>query len=144
MSDLSQKLARSLAAVFGLALAAPPVALAQIAPVGGDHYAARESDTGFAGAVNAGGGYGASVPLDLPGARGGLRVPVSVVYGGRRFGAAGLGWDVPLSSIRRDGRIAHRRPANMPDVLPQSREQLTLDGTVLVRKADETGWVAAQ
>jgi hypothetical protein len=59
-----------------------------------------------------------------------------------RFGAAGLGWDVPLSSIRRDVRIAHRRPVNIPDAFPQPREQLTLDGTVLVRKADETGWVA--
>ena len=101
-------------------------ALAQIAPVGGDHYAARESDTGFAGAVSSSGGYGTSVPLDLPAARGGLKVPVQVVYGGRRFGAAGLGWDVPLSFIRRDVRVAHRRPANIPDASPQPREQLTL------------------
>ena len=68
-----------------------------MAPMGGDHYAARESDTGFAGGVGSSGGYGTSVPLDLPGARGGLPVPVQVVFGGRRFGAAGLGWDVPLS-----------------------------------------------
>ena len=108
----------------------------------GDHYAARESDTGFAGAVNSTGGYGASVPLDLPGARGGLNVPVRVVHGGRRFGAAGLGWDVPLSSIRRDVRIAHRRPANIPDARPQPREQLSLDGMDLVRNAENTAWVA--
>ena len=87
MFVFSQKLARSLAAILGLAAAAPSAAVAQMAPVGGDHYAARESDTGFAGAVNVSGGYGASVPLDLPGARGGLSVPVRVVFGGRRFGA---------------------------------------------------------
>ena len=52
MSVFSQKLARSLAAILGLVVAAPSVAVAQMAPVGGDHYAARESETGFAGAVN--------------------------------------------------------------------------------------------
>ena len=34
MSVFSQKLARSLAAILGLAVAAPSVALAQMAPVG--------------------------------------------------------------------------------------------------------------
>ena len=77
MSVFSQKLARSLAAILGLVVAVPSVALAQMAPAGtGDHYAARASDTGFAGEVNSTGGYAASVPLDLPGARGGLPVPV--------------------------------------------------------------------
>jgi hypothetical protein len=103
--------ALSRAAVLGLAVAAPSMALAQLAPTG-EHYAARASDTGFGGGVGSSGGYTTSVPLDLPGARGGLPVPVSVVYGGRRFGAAGLGRDMPLSSIRRNVRIAHRRPAN--------------------------------
>ena len=141
MSVFSQKLARSLAAILGLVVAAPSVAVAQMAPVGGDHYAARESDTGFAGA-NSSGGYGASVPLDLPGARGGLPVPVQVVFGGRRFGAVGLGWDVPLSSIQRNVRIAHRRPANIPEGSPQPGEQLTLNGMDLVRNAENTAWVA--
>ena len=113
MSGLShnRSLARSFAAVMSLSLSAPPltsVAMAQMAPVGGDHYAARGSDTGFAGAVNSSGGYGASVALDLPPVRGGLPLPLSVVYGEHRFGAAGLGWDVPLSFIRRDVTIAHR------------------------------------
>src|SRR5262245_1278362 len=103
MTMFAHKLSRLFAGLFGLALAAPSAALAQIAPVGGDHYAARESDTGFSGAVSAGGGYGTSVPLDLPGARGGLKVPVSVVYGGRRFGAAGLG-----AAILHSPRCAHR------------------------------------
>jgi hypothetical protein len=73
-------------------------------------------------------------------------VPVRLVFGGRRFGAAGLGWDVPLSSISRNVRLTHRRPANNPDTSPQAREQLTLSleggGIELVRKADDTGWVA--
>ena len=69
-------------------LLTPLTAAAQLAPTGG-HYAARASDTGFAGAVNPSGGYGASVPLDLPTARGGLPVPVQIVYGGHRVGAAG-------------------------------------------------------
>src|SRR5687767_14850323 len=93
-------------AMFALtiSLTARPAA-AQLAPTGG-HYASQPSDTGFAGAVNSSGGYGASIPLDLPGARGGLPVPVSIVYGGRGVGAAGLGWDVPLSYVIRDHTIA--------------------------------------
>ena len=126
-------------------LLAPLPAAAQLAPTGG-HYAARASDTGFAGAVNSSGGYGASVPLDLPAARGGLPVPVQIVYGGHRVGAAGLGWDVPLSYIFRDTTIARRRPANIADASPQAREQvlLMLDGQRidLVRNAADTAWVA--
>jgi hypothetical protein len=130
---------------FILAVLLTPLPAAQLAPTGG-HYAARASDTGFAGAVNSSGGYGASVPLDLPAARGGLPVPVQIVYGGHRVGAAGLGWDVPLSYIFRDTTIAHRRPANLPDASPQAREQvlLMLDGQRidLVRNAADTAWVA--
>ena len=129
----------------GAAVLTPLPAAAQLAPTGG-HYAARASDTGFAGAVNSSGGYRASVPLDLPAARGGLPVPVQIVYGGHRVGAAGLGWDVPLSYIFRDTTIAHRRPANFPDASPQAREQvlLMLDGQRidLVRNAADTAWVA--
>jgi hypothetical protein len=59
--------------------------------------AARESDTGFTGSTNASGGVGASMPLDLPPARGGLPIPLEISYGGNRIGAAGLGWSVPLN-----------------------------------------------
>ena len=76
MSGLSPKLTLTRAAALILALTAPSAALAQMAPVFSDHQAARESDTGFADAVNSSGGYGTSVPLDLPAARGGLKVPV--------------------------------------------------------------------
>src|SRR6266496_692980 len=92
--------------VFSLAaaLAARP-ARAQLAPTGG-HYAARASDTGFEGGVSSSGQYGASVPLDFPGAHHGLPIPVEIVYGEHGVGAAGLGWDVPLSYIRRDTTMA--------------------------------------
>ena len=143
MSVFSQKLARSLAAILGLA------AGRTVGGAGADGAGGRRSLCGtrvghrlcrrgeFESA-----GYGASVPLDLPGARGGLSVPVQVVFGGRRFGAAGLGWDVPLSSIQ--PQCAHRpSPAGQyPGNGPQPREQLTLDGMDLVRNAENTAWVA--
>ena len=104
------------AALIGsiLAMSLTSLVQAQLAPTGG-HYAARASDTGFAGEVNSQGGYGASVPLDLPAVRGGLPLPVGIVSGGHTTGAAGLGWDVPLSFVRRDATLAHRRPMTIPD-----------------------------
>jgi hypothetical protein len=86
---------------LGLSLAASR-ASAQLAPTGG-HYGGQASDTGFQGGVSSSGGYQAAVPLELSGARGGLPVPVQVVYTERGFGAAGLGWDVPLSYLRKEG-----------------------------------------
>jgi hypothetical protein len=94
--------------------------------------------------VNSSGGYHASVPLDLPGARGGLPVPVQIVYGEHGFGAAGLGWDVPLSYIHDDTTFAKRRPKASPGVAPQAREQLsvTLDGRRIDLVRTATAWVA--
>ena len=128
----------------------PLVAGAQLAPVMGDHYAARASDTGFQGAVNSTGGYSASVPLDLPAVRGGIPVPLQVVYGGNQVGAAGLGWDVPLSYVFISSTLAHHRP--VPDVfsvssttapIPPLSYSVTLAGesTDLVRNAADTAWV---
>src|SRR5262249_25629597 len=79
-------------------LGASSTAVAQLAPLGG-HYQTGASSTGFEGVSNSQGAYSASVPLDLPSARGGLPIPVRVSYTGREVGAAGLGWDVPLSFI---------------------------------------------
>lgn len=112
-------------------------AQAQLAPVAGAHYAGRPSDTGFAGAVNSQGSYGASVPLDLPAARDGLPIPLQITYGGRRVGAAGLGWDVPLSYIFRDTTTARRRPGHQ-----QLSLMLNGQSFVLVRNAGDTAWVA--
>jgi len=139
---------RRLVTLIGSALAvllAPWPAYSQTVPAGG-HAAARASDTGFEGAVNSQGGYSASVPLDLPSAHGGLPLPLSIVYGGNRFGAAGQSWDIPLSYIRRDTTLTHHRPVSAADASPQAREQLslTLNGqrTDLVRNAADTAWVA--
>lgn len=86
-------------ALAGLALAVSSVAHAQVAPTG-SHYAMRPSDTGHDGVgPNANGGFSPALPLELPPARGGLPVPLEVVSGTRGFGAAGLGWDIPLSYV---------------------------------------------
>ncbi|WP_147451091.1 RHS repeat-associated core domain-containing protein [Corallococcus llansteffanensis] len=104
----------------------PGLGAAQLAPTGG-HYAGRASDTGTEpGAVNASGGYSASIPLDLPAARGDLSVPLSISSGARGVGAVGLGWEVPLSYVRRDLTFAHRKPQMGSDVPPAGREQVTL------------------
>ena len=69
-------------AVLGFVLAASALSLstrAQAASTGG-HYAARRTDTGFAGLVNSSGGYNASVPLDLPESHGGLPIPLHIIY----------------------------------------------------------------
>jgi len=90
----------------------PTTSDAQFAPTG-THYAGRPSDTGHDGPSSSG-GYASSIPLDLPPARGGLPLPLQVASGTRGFGAAGLGWDVPLSFLHVDRSYAHRRPANSP------------------------------
>jgi len=72
----------TLGIIVALSLSAT-LAIAQVAPTGG-HYAARPSDTGFAGLVNSSGGFSQSVPLNLAPAKGGLPVPVQIVYGGAR------------------------------------------------------------
>ncbi|HEU4730973.1 MAG TPA: hypothetical protein VFT22_23930, partial [Kofleriaceae bacterium] len=133
-------------AITAFALAAslaPRPAAAQLAPTGG-HYAGKPSDTGYAGAVNSSGGYSASVPLDLPAARGGLPIPLHISYHEHGVGAAGLGWDVPLSYIRRDTTFARRRPAGTAGVEPQAREQvsLVLEGRRMILVRTATGWAA--
>jgi RHS repeat-associated protein len=133
-----------------LAMTAALPSLAQLAPVNGMHYAGRASDTGFAGAVNSTGGYGASVPLDLSPTHGGLPLPLQVNYGGNRVGAAGLGWDIPLTYIFRSASIAHRRPKpgsfspTPAPLAPPVHYVLMMGGESieLVRNAADTAWVA--
>jgi RHS repeat-associated protein len=133
-----------LSTIIAASLGSAP-AQAQLAPTGA-HYAARSSDTGFSGAVNSQGGYSATVPLELPRARGDLPIPVRVSYGGHRFGAAGLGWEVPLSYILVDTTLARTRPFNDPGTAVQVRPRasLMLDGnrTELVRGVSANVWVA--
>jgi RHS repeat-associated protein len=138
------------AGIVFVALACLPAAEAQVAPVMGTHYAARPSETGFAGAVNSMGGYGATVPLDLPAVRGDLPLPLAVVYGGREVGAAGASWDVPLSYIFRSASIAHRRPqpglfsvVNPAPIFVPIEYVMMIGGERidLVRNAADTAWV---
>ncbi|MCW5800976.1 MAG: hypothetical protein KIT31_01075 [Deltaproteobacteria bacterium] len=100
-----------------------PRAEAQLAPMGG-HYAARPTDTGHA--VTPNGGYSTSVPLELGEARAGLPIPLQVVYGGRGFGAAGVGWDVPLSYVHVDSTYARRRPKEAAGALLHPRERVVV------------------
>ncbi|RYZ39153.1 MAG: hypothetical protein EOO71_21220, partial [Myxococcaceae bacterium] len=123
----------------------PGLGVGQIAPTGG-HYGARASDTGTEpGSVNASGGFSASIPLDLPNARGGLPVPVSIVSGSRGVGAVGLGWDIPLTYIRRDTTFANRKPKHSwGGEAPEAREQvlLSLQGQMIEMVPKGTTWVA--
>lgn len=116
------------ASLFGFLLAFALVsrAWAQLAPAG-EHYAGQPSDTGFGGtAVDATGNFPIAVPLKLPPARGGMRVPVQIRYSAGGVGAAGLGWDLPLSYIEVNGTLAHRRPLFQPGTLPGRRNRATL------------------
>lgn len=143
MKWINSHLLFCLAMGFGV-LMVPRETTAQLAPTGG-HYAGRASDTGYEpGMVNASGGYVTSVPLDLPPARGGLPVPLQIVSGVHGVGAAGLGWDVPLSYVRRDTSFAGRRPTFGDDVRPVGRERVSLSlmgrNIDLIRKG--TDWIA--
>src|SRR5579859_7778119 len=104
---------------------------------------AGPSGGGFAG-VNASGAYGTSVPLDLPDAHGGLPVPVQISYSESGVGAAGRGWDVPLSYIRQDSTLVYRRPVGTANVAPQPRTQVTLvlAGRRMTLVQTASGWSA--
>src|SRR5262245_24694406 len=124
LSIIGKQAAAAALAMVALTWFAAP-ARAQVAPVG-SHQAGRPSDTGFSGLVNSTGGYDHAVPLSLPPDHRGMPVPVSVVYGGRVAGAAGMGWDVPLSYVRRDVSLGRRLPTLGANFLPVGIERLTL------------------
>jgi hypothetical protein len=127
-----------------LAITIATNASGQLAPTG-EHYAGRPTDTGYGGTfVSATGTVAESVPLDLPPARGELPIPFQVAYTVHGVGAAGLGWDVPLSYITVDRSFARSRPSSQPNVPPVSRERVrvSLNGKPmeLVRKGGD--WIA--
>jgi hypothetical protein len=73
---------------------------------------------------------------------------LKVVYGGRSVGAAGIGWDVPLSYVRRDITLSHRLPTLDVAGVPVGREMVTLviegQSHQMMRKGDQrtsTVWV---
>jgi hypothetical protein len=113
-------------AIAALLLLSPRALHAQLAPTG-SHYGARSTDTGHdLVGPNENGDYSASVPLDLPPARGGLPIPLEIVSGTHGFGAAGVGWDIPLSYLLVDHGFAHRRPAYQPGAAIAPREQIVV------------------
>jgi hypothetical protein len=67
---------------------------------------------GLASQTSPTGGFVASVPMDLPSSRSGLPAPLQIVYTGTtRQGAAGSGWDVPLSYVRLSTSTMWRKPS---------------------------------
>ncbi len=126
-------------ACVAVLLLAPRRSFAQLAPTG-SHYAARSSDTGFTGADGAG-GYSTSIPFDFPTARGGLPIPVQAATGGARYGALGVGWDVPLSFVYVDESFAHRRPTSRKRVsvslMGRTTEMVQYGGEWLGRSATD-------
>jgi RHS repeat-associated protein len=137
---------RTLCLILAIALAGPvgSQAFAQLAP-SGEHYAGRPSDTGYGGTdVDASGNLPSSIALDLPPVRGGLPIPLQIVYGPHRVGAAGLGWDIPLSYLQQNATFAHRRPASAAGAAPTPRQRTTLSllgqTADLIQQGDE--WVA--
>jgi hypothetical protein len=105
-------------------------------PIGG-HYAPMNNASGYAsGSVSPTGRYRAAVPLDLPVARGGLPVPLAVVYdGGNRIGEAGLGWSIPYSFVHRSTSLSRRKPVHASGTAtpaPAERVFLNLGGESLL------------
>ena len=133
---------KCLASALVFAVVSPVTA--QLAPTG-EHYAGRPSDTGYGGGfVDATGTIAATIPLEFPPARGGMSIPLQIGYGARGVGAAGLGWDLPLSYIKYDSTFARRRPALSPGALPTPRRRayLALLGQRAELVADGSIWVA--
>jgi RHS repeat-associated protein len=91
----------------------------------GGNQAGRATDTGH-GSINASGGHSTSIPLSLPEARGDLPVPLSIVSGGRNVGAAGMGWDIPLSYVQVTRSVSRIRPRFAPGDPVQARERVIL------------------
>jgi hypothetical protein len=105
----SRRIGRGVISSVGLVLALFAMATAQVSPDPG--HTTSGSGAGLDGAVSPTGGFAAQVPLEIPSPRGDLPVPLSVVYtGSARAGAAGQGWDIPISYVRRSTSIWRRKP----------------------------------
>jgi hypothetical protein len=117
-----------------IACLAAQSAFAQLAPTG-EHYAGRRTDTGYGGTfADETGTYSATVPLNLPPSRDDLPIPLQISYGTQVVGAAGVGWDVPLSYLRQDSTFAYRRPVSLAGLPPVPRQRTTL--SLLGQQAD--------
>jgi hypothetical protein len=138
---MSHALLRNVAIIFGMFV--PNIVGAQDAPLTDSHYGGRASDTGYGGTVTPNGGYQASIPFDLPPTRDGTPIPFQLVSSGASAGAAGLGWDVPLSFIHVDNTYVHRKPYGLePLGGVQSNQQvfMSLNGHTTQLIPTQTGW----
>jgi hypothetical protein len=89
-----------------LSLHGATVARAQQAPIG--------QAEGGQGAPGGGGGGGQALPLNLPGERHGLPVPIGLAFsGGTQVGEGGVGWSVPLSVISQNDTFSRQRPRGL-------------------------------
>ncbi len=83
----------------------------------------------------------ASVPLQLPTPRGNVPLPLSINYtGSTHMGAAGSGWEIPLSFVRRSASTWHRKPSlasTAEDFVPE-RMILSLGGATMVMLPSST------
>jgi RHS repeat-associated protein len=101
---------RTVCLAIALLLWSPSAAPAQIAPVGAHHLNVGPA-AGGGGAPTPIGTYSQSVPLELPSGRGNIPIPLAVVYtGSPSLGAAGSGWDIPLSYMRISHSTMRRKP----------------------------------
>ncbi|MBI4510125.1 MAG: RHS repeat-associated core domain-containing protein [Deltaproteobacteria bacterium] len=128
--------------VLAILLLAPAASIAEEVPERGPHEGSgvpqAEGSSGTA-SVSPTGKYSTSIPLGLPSPRGGLPLPLSVVYtGSGAAGAAGVGWDIPLSFVRRSTTLSGRKPStawNSDEPRADERVELHLAGsTALMRK----------
>ena len=70
-------------------------------------------------------------------------MPVKIISGGKGFGAAGVGWDVPLSYVHVDRSFGHRRPTMAPGSAPAPRERVSvsLPGRHVEMVPEEDRWI---
>ena len=95
-----------------LLLLLPRAGHTQVSPTGG-HHSASALTRGIESGLNAVGAFSLAVPLNLPESRSGLPLPLSIEYfGGSRVGAAGVGWSIPLSYVRRSTSVSGRLPSD--------------------------------
>lgn len=112
-------------------------------------YRAGQGGQGDGADVTSSGLYSATVPMSLPSPRGDLGLPFAVTYsGGNRVGAAGLGWDIPILTVRRSTTLAQRKPrhpetgaALAATTLPAERLFLDLgSGSMLMTQTGPAHW----
>ncbi|HTK16588.1 MAG TPA: VCBS repeat-containing protein, partial [Acidimicrobiia bacterium] len=144
-------ISRFAGALVGALLFSTATARAQspVAPMGAQNVALGPG-TGVTAPVSPTGGVAASVPLSLPAARGGVPVPLSIIYtGSARVGAAGAGWDIPLSYVRVSSSATRRKPSvsSSSDLQGVVGEQITvtLGGatTIMVPRSGSDVWIPA-